>query len=133
MMQVTTRNTECNDSQHCFKIFCFYWKSGSSNVLVERIYSIVALRTFVLVSVSNDLLLKRRVLIKTGSQRSRRLLPMFTRVLRRVRPSIIYVGQWKRKCIVDSIFKHNYRTGLKNLENYVWICPHVSDLTQAAV
>ena len=57
------------------------------------IYEIVALRTFVLVSVSNELLPKRRVFIKTGSQRSRRLLSMFTRVLRRVRLSIIYVGQ----------------------------------------
>ena len=67
--------------------------SSSSNLLVEKIYSIVALRTFVLASVSNELLPKRRVLIKTGSQRSRRLLSMFTRVLRRVRLSIIYVGQ----------------------------------------
>ena len=28
---------------------------------------------------------------------------------------------------------HNYRTGLKNLENYVWICAHVSDLHQTTV
>ena len=42
--------------------------SSSSNLLVEKIYSIVALRTFVLASVSNELLPKRRVLIKTGSQ-----------------------------------------------------------------
>ena len=53
----------------------------------------VALRTFVLASVSNELLPKRRVLIKTGSQRSTRLLSMFTRVFRRVRLSIIYVRQ----------------------------------------
>ena len=87
------------------KIFCFHWKSGSSNLLVERIYSIVALRTFLLASVSNELLPKRRVFIKTGSQRSTRLLSMLTRVLRRVRLSIIYVGQWRRKCAVDSISK----------------------------
>ena len=67
--------------------------SSSSNLLVEKIYSIVALRTFVLASVSNELLPKRRVLIKTGSQRSRRLLSMFSIVLRRVRLSVIYVGQ----------------------------------------
>ena len=47
--------------------------SSSSNLLVEKIYSIVALRTFVLASLSNEILPKRRVLIKTGSQRSRRL------------------------------------------------------------
>ena len=28
---------------------------------------------------------------------------------------------------------HNYRTGLKNRENYVWICAPVSDLDQAVV
>ena len=55
------------------------------------IYEIVALRTFVLVSVSNELLPKSRLLIKTGSQRSRKLLLMFSVVLRRVRLSIIYV------------------------------------------
>ena len=27
---------------------------------------------------------------------------------------------------------HNYRTGLKNLENYVWICAHVSDVNQVS-
>ena len=56
------------------------------------IYEIVALRTFVLVSVSNELLPKSRLLIKTGSQRSKKLLSMFSVVLRRVRLSIIYVG-----------------------------------------
>ena len=112
------------------KIFCFYWKSGSSNLLVERIYSIVALRTFVLASVSNELLLKRRVLIKTGSQRSRRLLSMFTRVLRRVRLSVIYVGQWRRKCAVDSISKPQLQNGFKeswklclNLCSRKWLKP----------
>ena len=112
------------------KIFCFHWKSGSSNLLVERIYSIVALRTFVLASVSNELLPKRRVLIKTGSQRSRRLLSMFTRVLRRVRLSIIYVGQWRRKCAVDSISKPQLQNGFKeswkvclNLCSRKWLKP----------
>ena len=110
-MQVTTINTECTDSYYCLEIFCFHWKSGSSNLLVKRIYSIVALRTFVLASVSNELLPKR-VLIKTGSQRSRRLLSMFTRALRRVRLSIIYVGQWRR-CAVDSISKQQLQNGFK--------------------
>ena len=95
------------------KIFCFQWKSGSSNLLVERIYSIVALRTFVLAYVSNELLPKRSVLIKTGSQRSRKLLSMFVMVLRRVRLSVIYVGQWGRKCAVDSISKPQLQNGFK--------------------
>ena len=75
------------------KIFCFHSKSGLSNLLVEIIYSVVALRIFVLASVANELLPKRRVLIKTGSQRSRRLLSVFSMVLRRVLLSVTYVGQ----------------------------------------
>ena len=67
------------------KVFYFNWKSGSSNTLVEGIYSIVTLRKFVLTSVSNKLLPKRRVLIKAGLQRSSKLLSMFSMVLRRVR------------------------------------------------
>ena len=130
-MQVTTTiNTEYNDSQPCVKIFCFPWKSGSLNLLVKRIYSMVALRTFVLASVSNELLPKRRVLIKTGSQRSRRLLSVLTRVLRRVRLSIIYVGQWRRKCAVDSISKPQLQNGFKeswklclNLCSRKWLKP----------
>ena len=93
------------------KVFYFYWKNGSSNILVERIYSIAALRTFVLASVSNELQPKRCVLVKTGSQRSRRLLSMFTIVLRRIRLSVIYVGQWRRKCEVDSIPKPPLQNG----------------------
>ena len=112
-MQVTTINAECTDSKHCLKMFCFHWKSGSSNLLIERIYSIVALRTFVLASVSKELQPKRRILIKTGSHRCRRFLSMFTRALRRVRLSIIYVVQWSRKCAVDSISKPQLQNSFK--------------------
>ena len=80
-----------NDLFVFFKSTSYY--APLITLLVERIYSIVALRTFVLESVSNELLPKRRVLIKTGSQRSRKLLSVFTRVLRRARLSIIYVEQ----------------------------------------
>ena len=67
-MQVTDAiNTEYTDSEPCLKISCFHWKSGSSNLLVDRTYSIVALRTFVLAFESNKLLPEGRVLIKTGS------------------------------------------------------------------
>ena len=55
--------------------------------------------------VSNELLPKRRVFTKTGSERSRRLLSIFSMVLRRVHLSVIYVGQWRRKCLADSISK----------------------------
>ena len=53
------------------------------------IHSVVALRTFVLAFVLNELLPKRRALIKTGSQKCRRLLSMFFMVLRRVCLSVI--------------------------------------------
>ena len=102
----------------------------SLNLLVERIYSIVALRTFVLESVSNELLPKRRVLIKTGSQKCRRLLSMFFMVLRRVCLSVIYMGQWRRKCAVDSISKPQLQNGFKeswklclNLCSRKWLKP----------
>ena len=45
---------------------------------------IFAMRPFVLAFVSNELLPKRRVFIKTGSQRSRTMLSMFSMVVRRI-------------------------------------------------
>ena len=63
-------------------------------------YSIVALRTFVLAFVSNELLPKRRVFIKTGSQRSKRFCE-------------------EDRAQLIQCPNHNYRTDLENLENYV--------------
>ena len=57
-MQITKTNIEWNDS------FCFHRNSGSSNILAEGIYLILALRKLVLASVLKELLPKRRVLIK---------------------------------------------------------------------
>ena len=59
-----------------------HWKSGSSNLLVDITYSIVVLRTFLLAFLSNKLLPKRRVFIKTGAEKSRRLLSIFFMVLK---------------------------------------------------
>ena len=44
---------------------------------MDRTYSIVVSRTFVLAFVSNELLPKRIVFIKTDSERSRRLVSIF--------------------------------------------------------
>ena len=44
---------------------------------MDRAYSIVVSRTFVLAFVSNELLPKRIVFIKTGSERSRRMVLIF--------------------------------------------------------
>ena len=88
------------------------------------------MKTFVLAFVSNELLPKRRVLIKTGSQKCRRLLSMFFMVLRRVCLSVIYMGQWRRKCAVDSISKPQLQNGFKeswklclNLCSRKWLKP----------
>ena len=127
MQLATTKNIEYTV---CLKIVCFHWKSGSSNLLVEITYSIVALRTFVLAFVSNELLPKRRVLIKTGSQRCRKLLSMFFMMLRRVCCSVIYMGQWRKKSAVDSISKTQLQNGFKeswklylNLSLRKWLEP----------
>ena len=130
-MQVTNAtNTEHTDSKSCLKIFCFHWKSGSSNLLVERTYSKVALRTFVLASGSTELLPKRTVFIGTSSQRSSRLLSMFSMALRRVHLSVVYMGQWRRKWAVDSISKPQLQNGFKeswklclNLCSSKWLKP----------
>ena len=61
--------------------------------LVDKTYSIFVSRTFVLAFVSNELLSKRSVFIKTGSDKSRRLLSIFSIVSMRARLLVIYVGQ----------------------------------------
>ena len=132
MQLATTVNTEYTDLNLVWKFsaFCFHWKSGSSNLLVEIIYSIVALRTFVLAFVSNEFLPKSRVLIKTGSQRCKIFLLMFFMLLRRVGLSVIYMEQWRRKYAVDSIPKPQLQNGFKeswklclNLCSRKWLKP----------
>ena len=95
------------------KISGLHWKSGFSNLLVNRTYAIVALKIFVLAFVSNELLPKRRVFMKIVSDGSRRLLSIFSVVLSRVRLSVIYLRQWKRKCAVNLISKPQLRSGFK--------------------
>ena len=112
------------------KISGLHWKSGFSNLLVNRTYAIVALKIFVLAFVSNELLPKRRVFMKIVSDGSRRLLSIFSVVLSRVRLSVIYLRQWKRKCAVNLISKPQLQSGFKeswklrlNLCSCKWIRP----------
>ena len=91
------------------------------------------MRTFVLALVSSELLPKRRVLIKTSSQWYRRLLSVFSMVLMRLRLSAVYMGQWRKNCIVDSIFKPQLQNWFKeswklclNLCSYNWLKPSCS-------
>ena len=67
---------------------------------------------------------------KKSSQKSRRLLSMFSMVLTRVRLSVIYLGQWRRKRAVDSISKPQLQNGFKeswklclNLCSRKWLKP----------
>ena len=129
--QVTiTIDTGFTDSKPCLKISWLHWKSGSSNPLVDKTYLVVALRTLVLAFVSNELLPKGRVFIKTGSERPRRLLSIFSMVLRRVLLSVMYMGQWRRQCTVGPISKPQLLSRLReswkqcfNLCSHKWLTP----------
>ena len=82
---------------------------------------------------SNELQSKSSVFIKIVSERYSRLLSIFSMILTRVSLSVIYEGGKEDSAQLIQYLNHNYRTGLKNLENYVWICAPLSDLDQAAV
>ena len=85
------------------------------------------LRAFVLAYVSNELLPKRRFLIKAGSQRCWSLLSMFSMVLWRVRLPVICVRQWRRKCTVDSLSQPKLRNEFKEF----WkLCLNLCSLKQ---
>ena len=49
----------------------------------------------------------------TGSERSRKLLLILSMVLRRVRISVRYVGQWRRYCAINSITKPQLQNGFR--------------------
>ena len=109
MQVTTTTNTEFTDSWPCLKISWLHWKSGSSNLLVDTTYSIVALRTFVLAFLSNELQPKRRVFIKTGSQK--RLLSIFStwkKFLMLVRKNLISSNEnFFYTCPKEKLFSSN--------------------------
>ena len=61
------------------------------------------------------------------SERSRRLLSIFPMVLRRVRLSVICVGQWRRLCAVKTIFKPQLQNAFKESWKLCWnLCSHNS-------
>ena len=54
-------------------------------------------------------------------------------VLKRIRLSVDYVERKEDNTELTQYLNQNCRTGLKNLENYVWIFAPVSDLDQATL
>ena len=78
------------------------WKSCSSNLLVDKIKSIVALRILELSLGLSDVFPKSKVCVKTLLVFSNKLQLKLTKVLSRVRLSLTNWGQWRRKCSVYS-------------------------------
>ena len=72
----------------------------SSNLSVDKIYSIVALRIHMCFPLSNVLPYKR-VCDKEDLVNSSNLQSILFKVLRRVNRSSLNVGQWRRKFEVD--------------------------------
>ena len=72
---------------------------------MDKIYSIVALRMSELFSLSHNVLAYNRVCDKEDLVSSSNLQSILFRVLRKVYHSTLNVGQWRRKCEVDSISK----------------------------
>ena len=80
---------------------------------MDKIYSIVALRMSVFFSVSDKVLPSNRVCDKEDLVNSRNLQSILFKMLRRVYRSSLNVGQWRRKCEVDSISKPQLQIGFK--------------------
>ena len=101
---------------------------GFSNLSVDKIYSIVALRMQFFFFFSNNLLPFKRVSYKENSVKASNVQSILFKVLRRVNRSSLNVGQWRRKCEVDSISKPQLHIGFKqswklclNLCSHKWL------------
>ena len=64
-------------------------------------------------SLSNNLLPYKKVCDKGGSVNSSNMQSILFKVLRRVNCSSLNVGQWRKKCEVDSISKPQLQMGFK--------------------
>ena len=76
-------------------------------------YSIVALRMRVFFSLSNNVLPYKRVCDKEDLVNSSNVGSLLFKVFRRMYRSLLNVGQWRRKCEVDSISKPQLQIGFK--------------------
>ena len=80
---------------------------------MDKTYSVVALRMSVFFVLSNNVLPYNRVCDKEDLVNSSNLQSILFTVLRRVYHSSLHVGQWRRKCEVDSISKSQLQIGFK--------------------
>ena len=85
---------------------------SSSNLSVDKIYSVVALRKSVFFSLINNVLPYNRVCDKEELVSSSHLESVFFKVLRRVHRSL-NVGKRTRKCVLNSISKPQLQIGFK--------------------
>ena len=91
------------------KNWLFFLKRASSNLLVDKIKSIVAFKMSELVMISKDGFPYNNVWVKEESVISNNLQSMFLIVLRREDRSLLYMGQWSKKCVVDPLtFSSNF-------------------------
>ena len=67
-------------------------------------------------SLSNNVLPYKRVCNKEDLVNSSNEQSVLFKLLRKVYRSPLNVGQWRRKCEVDSISKHSYKLDLTNLK-----------------
>ena len=86
---------------------------GSSNLSVNKIYSIVALRMSVFISLSNNVMAYNRVFDKEDFVNSSNLRSISFKVLGRVDSSSLNEGHLRRKCEVDLISKPQLQIGFK--------------------
>ena len=86
---------------------------GSSNLLVDKMYSAVALRMRVFFSLSNNVFPYNRVCDKEDLVNYSNLQSILFKMLRRAYRSSLNAGQCRRKCEADSISKPQLQIGLK--------------------
>ena len=86
---------------------------GSSDLSVDKMYSVVALRMRVFFSLSNNVLPYNRVCDKEDLVNSSNLQSILFKMLRRVYRSSLNAGHWRRRCEVDSISKQQLQIGFK--------------------
>ena len=85
---------------------------GSSNLLVDKMYSAVALRMRVFFSLSNNVFPYNRVCDKEDLV-NYNLQSILFKMLRRAYRSSLNAGQCRRKCEADSISKPQLLIGFK--------------------
>ena len=78
------------------------YKSGSSNLLVDKTKSIVNLIIFVFTIALKVVLPSNKNCVSEKSVLSNNVWSMLTKLFRSVRHSLLYKGQWRKKWIADS-------------------------------